>query len=247
MTSTVTLLCPEGIVLGADMRITKIDPHTHQILDYKDGVKKIYRVKKNTQVGISYWGLAEYRNKKILQHLKDFDRLSVKKDDTVDDIANRLKEYLENVTPSIDCRMGLHVAGYKDGVPRLRHVFHWNWHDPGKFTNEDCHIEYHRPNGNKVSYRIRKDYPALFNGDNLIANALFNYAPRIQPYYDIVPHLLSLKDCIDLAKLIISVSTQRLNYYFDQRRFQKIPPTVGGGITIAKITRNQGFKWVRHK
>jgi hypothetical protein len=145
--------------------------------------------------------------------------------------------------------MGFHVAGYVDSetgrVPHLRHVFRSDWHEPGEFINEDCHIEYHlAPYGDKVSYRKRKDYPILFNGDNLVANALFNFAPMIRPYYNIVPHLLSLSQCIELAKLVISTSIQRLNYFFDIRQFQKIPPTVGGGVKIAQITETEGFKCV---
>ena len=253
LTSTITLLCPEGIVLATDMRETIIDKYTGDIIRYRDGVQKIYRVKKNTNAGISCWGLAEIasqnaQRKDIVPYLKEFDRSSVMRGDTVDVIAEKLKESLESVTPPIDDRMGFHVAGYIDfeghRVPHLRHVFRWDWHNPGKFTNEDCHAEYHLPNGDRVLYKTRKEYPPLFNGDNLIANALFNYAPNIKPYYDIVPHLLSLRDCIELAKLVVSTSIQRLNYFFDVRQFQKIPPIVGGGVRIAKITEINGFAWV---
>jgi hypothetical protein len=144
--------------------------------------------------------------------------------------------------------MGFHVVGYSNGAahraPHLRHVFHSDWHRPGEFTNEDCHTEYHLPNGDKVLYKVRKEYPTLFNGDNLIANALFNYAPSIRPYYGVVTHLLSLHECIELAKLIISTSIQQLNYFFDLRQFQRIQPIVGGGVKMAKITEINGFEWV---
>lgn len=254
MTSTITLLCPEGIVMATDMRETLLDTTTWEIIRYRDKVKKIFHVKKKTNVGISCWGLAEIRRrgmpkKDIIPYLKEFDRSIAERGDTVDILAKKLKQCLEDVTPQIKSNMGFHIAGYIEGnggkVPHLRHVFHSDWHNPGEFTNEDCHCEYHiPPHGDKVTYRTRKEYPPLFNGDNLIANALFNYAPSIRPYYGIVPHLLSLKDCIDLAKLVIGASIQRLNYFFDLRFFQKIPQTVGGRMSIATITRGTGFRWV---
>lgn len=253
MTSTITLLCPKGIVLATDTRETIRDKYTGDIIKHRDGVQKIYQVKHNTNVGISCWGLAEVvsqgqSKKDIVPYLEEFDSSVVEEGDTVDTIAEKLKEKLEGVTPRIDDRMGFHVAGYINSddhkVPHLNHVFHWNWHGPGEFTNEDCHVEYHLPNGNKVLYKVRKEYPPLFNGDNLVANALFNYAPNIQPYYSIVPHLLSLKDCIELAELVVSTSIQRLNYFFDLTQFQKIPPIVGGGVRIATITESNGFEWI---
>jgi hypothetical protein len=247
------LLCPEGIILAADMRETTMNTITAEIIGFRDKVKKIYRVKKKTNVGISCWGLAEVRrtgvpNKDIVPYLAEFDHSSIERGDTVDAIAGKLKQCLENVTPPISSRMGFHVAGYIDleghRAPHLRHVFRWDWHRPGEFTNENSHTEYHLPYGDRVSYKTRKEYPTLFNGDNLIANALFNYAPSIRPYCGVVTHLLSLNDCIELAKLVISTSIQRLNYFFDLRQFRKIPPIVGGGVKIAKITEINGFEWV---
>lgn len=174
----------------------------------------------------------------------------MKKGETVETIAEKLKTALESVTPPIKRSMGCHVAGFvgeeTPKKPKLRHVFHADWHNAGEFTNEDCHSEYHTVYGNKISYRIRKDYPILFNGDSLIANLLFNYARNIENYYDIIPNKLSLNDCEELAKMIIGTSIQRLDYFFDLRKFEKIEKAVGGGISVAKITE-EGFEWVRRK
>jgi hypothetical protein len=253
VTSTVTLLCPEGIVMATDSRETTRDRFTGDMMRTRDDVRKIYRVKKQTNIGISCWGLAEIRfqngtRKDILPYLKEFDNTLVAVGDTVDIIAGKLKGHMENIRPPVEDRMGLHVAGFvcseDHRIPCLRHVFHSDWHEPGIFSNEDCHKEYHLPNGDSIIFQTRKDYPPLFNGDNLIANALFNYAPKIRPYYDIVPDLLSLQDCIDLAKLIVSTSIDRLNYFFDITQFKKVPQIVGGRVKMAKITENQGFEWV---
>ena len=248
MTSTLTLTCPEGIVLATDMRIIKIDPETGEIINHLDGINKIYHVKK-TNIGISYWGLAKLGEELILRHLKNLEEKKLDKDDSVDATAEKLKDYLESLSPPINDVMGIHVAGFtkekSNEHPRLHHVFHWSWHKPGEFSNENCHEEYHFSNGDRVQFNKRREYPVLFNGDNLVANALFNYAPRIKSYYRILTHKLKLKECIELADLVINTSIQRLHYFFDTRHFEKIKPTVGGGVLKASITPTEGFKWIK--
>jgi hypothetical protein len=239
--------------MAADSRITyPKDPHNHWNLIFEDNVKKIYECE-GLNVGISYWGRASLGGKKMLQILQEFQESLLSQNDNVDSIASKLTQYLGGMTPQIEkgVRMGFHIAGYVETKPKLRHVFHESWHNAGEFTNEDCHTESHFTGGygflegSKILYRFRKDYPVLFNGDNLVANALFNYAPTLNPYCRIVPHLLKLDDCVELAKLIVSTSIHRLNYYFDQR-MRSIPKTVGGPIYIATITMECGLNLMHY-
>jgi hypothetical protein len=60
----------------------------------------------------------------------------------------------------------------------------------------------------------------------------------------IEPASLSLEECIELADLIVGMSIQRLNYYVDPD-YRKVPKTVGGEVSIAKITQAKGFEWVK--
>lgn len=242
MTSTFTILCPQGVVMAADSRISRqLDPNDPWKLDFKDDCEKICQIE-GTNVAISYWGQATFQGRKMLEVLNDFTEQKVKENDDVNSVAEKIKMHFEGMKDIVKYRMGLHVAGHTKENPRLRHIFHEFWNATGQFVNEDCHIEYHLPYGDKVLYRQPKDYPALFNGDNLIANALFNYAPQFRPYYAIIPHQLILHDCVDLAKLIINTSIHRLNYYFDQRmQYNKVPKTVGGPIYIATVTQKEGF------
>jgi len=254
LTTTISLLCPKGIVLAADTRETIRNKYTGDIDVNRDDVEKIICLSNSDNVGISCWGLAEVeeegqQKKDIIPFLKEFDA-TITKGDNVDAVAEKLKNRLEKALPTLDNGMGFHIAGYiqADGhkVPRLRHVFH-SWQQPGKFTNENSHNEYHLPNGDKITYQVAKEYPILFNGDNLVANALFNYAPYIKPYFRIVPHLLSLDECVELAKLVVSTSISRLNYYFDIRQYKKIPPIVGGSARIVTITEDGKFNWIQEK
>lgn len=243
MTSTITIVCPEGIVLGADKYITYPMKPDRSIFSH-ECAEKIFLTK--TNVGISYWGLATYGSKKGIDFLKEFDENDLDFNDSVDEIASKLKEKLEAVTPKIERRCGFHIAGYSKStkIPKLRHVFHENWHDAGQFTNEDCHKEFHTKNGNKVVYRYERDCPVLFNGDNFIANALFNIARLTRPDIRIIPRRLSLKECIELVDLIINTSINRLDYYFDLNKYKKIEPDVGGGISILVIKDGEP-EWIK--
>lgn len=226
--------------MGADSRIK-----VQEILF--DGVQKIYEMLK-TSMGISYWGYVSFNEKTVLEHLKDFEKDYVNDKDTVDDVAEKLKEYLENIDPKIADTGGFHLAGCihqnKKQSYRLRHVFHERWHNVGEFTNENCHTEYHDRYGNKIVLRDEKSYPVLFNGDNFVANALFNYAPFVDGGFRIRPELLSLQKAIDLSKLILDWAVRRLTFYFGPSQ-RKVLPTTGGRIFIAKITCQDGFEWIQ--
>ncbi len=242
------MLCPQGIVMSADSRITYIDAITNEILEYVNDVEKVYHVTK-VNVGISYWGLAEIQDKSMIDFFTEFEETQIDEGDSIDGVAEKLKNHLENVVPKIRIRMGLHLAGYEkrgdEFTPRLRHIFHERWHSSGEFTNEDSNIEWHRE-GERISFPSRRLFPVLFNGDNAIANCFFNYIPLItRGMQRIRPEVLTLDECLELAELIVSLSIQRLNYYVDTR-LERIPKTVGGKIFVAKITPTKGFEWVKN-
>lgn len=230
--------------MAADSRITYVDPITNQILSYTDGVRKIYCISK-ANVGISYWGLAEIQKNPMLDFLTEFEASLIDESDSVDTVAEKLKKELEKITPKTQTRVGFHIAGYTRGQeqsPRLRHLFHETWHSAGIFTNEDSHTEHHT-GGRRVPFPSRNPYPVLFNGDNAIANCLFNYIPIITRQR-IEPESLTIDECLELAELIVGMSIQRLNYYVDPQ-LRKLPPTVGGTLCIARITPAKGFEWYR--
>ena len=246
MTATLTLSCPEGIVLATDRRITYVD-HDGNVVGYKDNIDKIYKFSK-VPIGASYWGLASFNSRTILDHLKKFEDTKIESSDDVNSISEKLKRYLESLTPKIEKSMGIHLAGYcrsgSDFYPQLRHVFHTAWHKPDEFTNENSNQEYHLEDGTKRVYSY-EPFIALFNGDNAIANAFFNFLPNVYPKRkrQIILDLLSLDDSIRLAKLIIKTSGDILDFLFtiDQEK------VIAGvrGLMVAKITKQDGFQWVR--
>jgi hypothetical protein len=235
-------------VLAADSAVTKRNPFSGDVEEITPHFQKIYRFSK-TNFGISCWGLGKINGILVLDFLAEFEKSSVEKTDTLDQVADKLRDHLRKVTPKISERMGLHLAGYVtiEGkpTPQLRHIFHEIWHLAGDFVAENCHIESLKPIREQFpSYR---PYPPLFNGDNAIANCLVNVIPYMnQGSQKIEPASLKLEECIELAELVVGVSIKRLNYYVDAQ-YRQVPKTVGGTVYIAKITPSKGFEWVKRE
>ena len=93
MTTTISLLCPEGIVLAADSREGIIDPYTGNYLKIRDNVKKIISLKNTAGVAMSCWGLAtvseaEKPDKDIIPFLEEFNNTTLEKGDRIEQVAN---------------------------------------------------------------------------------------------------------------------------------------------------------------
>ena len=242
-----TILCPSGIVLAADSAATIRNPISNEVEKIITTVKKIYGVSK-TNFGISCWGLGTIQGSSIVSHLAEFEELFIKKTDTIDDVAEKLVIFLQENLSENTNQMGLHLAGYMlkedKNVPQIRHVFHEKWHNPGEFVNENIHMETLQETG-RFRFPSYRTYPPLFNRDNAIANCLVNYIPNAtNGTQRIEPVSLNLEECIELAELVVGVSIQRLNYYVDSS-YKRIPKTVGGEVSITKITASNGFEWVK--
>jgi len=243
MTSTLTLSCPEGIVFATDRRITRVDKDGN-IKKYQDNIDKIYKFSK-VPIGASYWGLATVNSRTMLGHFKRFEETNVASKDDVNSISEKLKNYLESL--KIEDSMGVHLAGYcrndDELYPQLRHVFHTSWHLSGEFTNENSNQEYHLEDGTKRVY-CYEPFIALFNGDNAIANAFFNFLPNIYPNWKgrIILDRLRLRDSIRLAKMVITTSGDILDFLYTIDN-QKVAPVVRG-LMVATITKEDGYQWI---
>lgn len=249
MTCILTIACPEGIVLAGDRRISRELTDGNWEFAERD---KIYGFR-NGKMGASYWGLAEIREEETRistsKYLKDFDRKYVESGDDVHSVADKLKDALESVRPKIRKRMGVHATGYSedngDKYPVIRHVFHESWNEPGQFVNEYCNTEYHLLDGGKVEYPY-DPWRAVFNGDPIVPNVFFNYFGSLPYGLDryIVIDKLSLNECVQLANLLVSTAGEILKYMYETREILRKVPQVIKGISVAKITRVQGFNWV---
>lgn len=247
MTSTFTILCPYGIVLGADSAVTTRNPLTGKVDGIKTGFRKVGSISYN-RFGFSCWGLGKINSQLLTEFLEDLYKETFSSD-TIDKVANNISISLSNITPSISNRIGIHLAGYcsnNRGVPapQLRHIFHESWHNPGQFVVENCHAESLTANG-RVAFANYEPYPVLFNGDNTVANCLVNFIPIMtNKSQQIIPGALKLSECENLTELVVGIAIQRLNYYVDPN-YALIDKTVGGKVTMARIIKNKGFEWIK--
>jgi hypothetical protein len=249
LTSTLTILCPQGIVMAADSVATKRNPHSNEIEEYIPDFQKIYKISK-TNFGVSCWGLGKIGDKTMSEFLTQFEESSVSSTDTLDQVAEKLTTLLSTALPTNQYRMGLHLAGYVTNedkrIPQLRHIFHETWHKDGQFVCENCHKE-SLAEGARIEFYNNVPYLALFNGDNTVANCLFIFIPAMTKHQQkIQPASLTIKECLELAEMVVGVAIQRLHYYVDTE-YRKVPKTVGGKVVIAKITPSNGFEWVKNE
>lgn len=251
MTATITISCPDGIVLAADQKITYWDPNGNFAGSVKGPVNKILTFK-NTNVGASWWGHyygKEFGNNRILDVLSDFEKQVTNKDDIIT-ISEKLKDYLETKFPEFKSLMGIHLAGYykfdKDCVPELRHVFHERWNKPGEFILEKSTEEYHELiTGKKIPHNYTPYY-ALFNGDNTVANLFFNKLPKIYPKRkrSIILEKLDLEKCQHLAELTINVSSGILDFLTEVDVLITKDKKEISGLNLATITLEKGFQFL---
>lgn len=249
MTCIITITSPEGIVLGADKRISR-QLETGK-WEFQDRVKTYGFLKHN--VAASYWGKAtlpfEGQEVYVDDFLALFEKHFVEPTDDVNTISEKISSYLGALQPKIAARTGIHFSGYcreKDKIyPVLRHVFHESWNPPGEFVNEYSNKEAFDFDGNKMVY----DYDpwiAVFNGDPFVPRAFFNFFGSTPFGLDryIIIDLLNLKKCLGLARLIVCTASEIIKYTYQTEGIFAKDPQVVAGVSLATITKEKGFEWV---
>jgi len=240
MTTLITISCPEGIVMGADTRITTVNNSSPP--DYKDGILKIRKLE-NYDLIIGYWGNFP-KDKDLIGVLIDFEKSLHQSDEDIDKIAEKLKIYLEENFNYYDSRMGFQIANFIKSKPEIRHVFHEPWCPKGIFINENSNESFHN-NGIIYTFNPRRDYRAIFNGENSVANAFFNYIPLTFSDRFIFEQKLSLEECKKLIEIIIQTTHEILNFYFNKVDKSRVINVTGKETVIVKIT-NKGFKDIKN-
>lgn len=191
----------------------------------------------NYRIAIAYWGLATLNGNRIADHI---DSVKTSMDDcgeqiTVDTFAERITEYFQEFNPPK--AMGFHIAGYLGNNPRIRHVFHVDWHNPNEFTNEETNVEFHDHQGNRQPHTPSEYYIpflSLFNGDNVIVQSLLLTIPGFHgsPYtLDLAK--FSLNETVELVKLLSSVTIYLPQFL---RGYRQVGRTCGNGLDVATIT-----------
>lgn len=232
LTIVLTISSPQGIVMAADRKITRIENGTIEDL----GVRDKLIILDEHQIAVAYWGLATLNRVRITDHIDSIraSMLDSGEQITVNTFAEEMMEYFQQFSPPTS--MGFHIAGYLDNNPQIRHVFHVDWHGLNEFTNEDSNVESHnqgirRPHTRSEDYI---PYLSLFNGDNTIIQSLLLSIPAFHGSpYTLDYERFSLAETEELVKLLTSLTIYLPRFL---RGYRRVGRPCGNGLDIVKIT-----------
>lgn len=172
MTLVVSDISSLGIVMVGDSAVTRLPDDVVS----EGAVKVQYSAVAN--VGFALWGTSLHSEKRLDRWLSEFIATRIAKDDSVEDIGNRIASDLNDAVRASAPpwpRRGVHVAGFRDGLPVLFHVH------PGA-DDEPPH-----------EVRLNKDFPDNQNWtasefrqylDSGVIHLRNGYHPMFGPFFD---------------------------------------------------------------
>lgn len=112
---------PDGIVIAADSRLSKITGNGLSFLS--DNMEKIHNI---NNFGLAFHGDSDYRGKSILDIIKDFKK-EINFQDTINDVEFKLKKFMQ--LNYIEMNTDFWLAGYKLNEQFVYHIFNnkLNW------------------------------------------------------------------------------------------------------------------------
>ena len=124
MTLVISDITRHGIVMIGDSAITLRQGNT--IVDVHDGAAKV-QYSPEANVGITMWGHGSIDGRTIDAWIADFIKSNIAPGEDLEIIGLRLADQLnadlrQLGKPWNQLRSGFHLAGYKNGLPRLWHI-----------------------------------------------------------------------------------------------------------------------------
>lgn len=205
MTLVVSDISQHGIIMVGDSAVT------YGSSTKADAFKVQYA--KAANVGFALWGNAGVDHRRIDHWLADFIRDEVKTGDSVEDIGQRLVGSLNAILEKSghkwkDLVRGIHIAGYREGLPVLFHAHCGHENEPA----HELRLYHDYPDDQKWSesrFRALLNYGFIHlrNGYHPLFGPLFQksleYASQVRAAYNIqLPHP-SLEGRFEFYKLLV--------------------------------------------
>ncbi|WAC08412.1 MAG: hypothetical protein OS130_04250 [Thermodesulfobacteriota bacterium] len=178
MTLVVSDISHLGIIMVGDSAVTY--KSNANDLEVSDGAVKIQYAPK-VNVGFAFWGDASVNNIRIDNWMINFIKYHIKPNDSLETIGDKLVSQLNPILTSTnkpwkDLVRGIHIAGYRNGLPCLFHI-HTGHND------EPAHeLKFYRdfPDDQKwsefqFSYFLNFGFIHLGNGYHPLFGPLFDY------------------------------------------------------------------------
>lgn len=268
MTIVVTVKVTDGIVLAADSATSFTDATGHVAKVY-NSANKIFNLVKVWPIGAMTYGAGSIGTESIStlsktlrdrltprKPLHQSDRIALDKASyTIEDVAKKAKEFFEErykaayPDPVPGYFLGYRVCGYSKpaNLPEAWEIkiLENSSEGPVKIY-EDAHFG---PRWAGESEALDRLILGVGSKTEEVLVAL-GASPDVaqQTFLQLVTHLyanlflpaMPIQDAIDLAHFLVETAVKFSH-------FSLRPPTVGGPIEIATITRHEGFKWVKRK
>lgn len=268
MTIAVSIQVNDGLILAADSASTILsrDPNTGNsgVVNVYDNANKVFNLHKKLPVGAITWGAGSIGTASTYTLVKDFRKELTDSSDfdlkayTVEDIAHRFydfiytKRYLKEFEQWPEKpALGFIIGGYSSGAELCEH---WQIEIPSSgVCNGPALLGGQDQSGiitwngiEEPLYRVIRGFSSML--PNVLRQAGLD-EPTVARIMEIAEINMSaplvftampIQDAIDLAQFLIDYTAKFIKY-------TPGPPTVGGPIEIAAITKHEGFKWIKRK
>lgn len=276
MTIAISLKVNDGVVLAADSASTLMEQDEQGqptgVVNVYDNANKVFNLRKGTPVGAITWGAGSIGTASISTLAKDLRRRFTGQESDYGDweinpnsyevrqVADRTREFMydEHYLPATadwpegkeKPALGFIVAGYSTGKSLAEeYVF--------MLQDEPTDTEPLRPidESGGMSWRGQPEAISrlVLGFSPLLGEVLHERlgvpSNEVGPAIDVIREALAaplvhpampFQDAIDLAEFLVEMTIK-------VSRFAPGPPSVGGPIEVAAISKHEGFKWIRRK
>lgn len=270
LTIAISIKVNDGLVFAADSASSIIinDPTgSSGVINVYDNANKVFNLHKQIPVGAITWGAGSIGLSSTTTLVKDFRELITTNPEhridpqsyTVEDIARKFYEYIYTEGYLIEFAswdpirrpaLGFIIGGYSTGA-KMADVWKIDileggfCQGPQRIRQEDeCGLDW---NGvpdpiSRIIMGYSPQFPQILSMAGIEPQKIaevFQLANLHLQSPMIIP-AMPIQDAIDIAYFLVDLTTKYVKY-------NPGPPTVGGPIEIATVTKHEGFKWITRK
>jgi hypothetical protein len=262
MTIVVAISVADGLVLASDSATTQQIGSSAGFVDtinIWNSANKIFNLRKSWPVGATTWGRADFLDRSVASHAKDFRELLTEGSAAVgplDPLTYTIKEVADRAQIHFDALyaaspggiFGLLIGGFGAGEDRPE-VWQLDI-EPGKSvlhqplpSGGEGILQWGQPEAisrivDGVSLRLGAALANLGVDATLVDS--YVEAIKAQIGLPIVHAGMPLGEVIDLAEFLVDATIKFV-------RFTPGDAFVGGPIEVAALTKHEGFKWIKRK
>jgi hypothetical protein len=267
LTIALSVKINDGVVLATDSASTVIGalkPNVPpSVLNVYNHANKAFNLLKGSPIGAVTWGAGAIGNASTSSLVKDFRKrlrgeLNLEKY-TIEDVAIKLRKFIyednyveafKALKPEQQPQLGFIVAGYSSGAAWADEysivIDKGNCAPPNALRGSEESGIFWAGVGeplNRVIMGFGTQLPQVLQQNLGVPPQQIPAAMKVLQEALAVPlaiPAMPLQDAIDLAEFLAELASK-------YSRFAPGPPTVGGPIEIAAISKHEGFRWIKRK